>query len=125
MKQRLDWLIVLFLITAFGPHASGGTLKQIWEFDLKQVAEEGPGSHHFDVLPIFSLRFSPDGRRIAVLAGINETRPDITGMFVVPTERPEKNVSRFEVHGAAAQQRSEIAPSFMWSPTGNGIIFNT
>ena len=125
--MRRIWAVSL-LVASLGwlsPAALGGNLGKLWEIDLKKVVRRDGGLADF---PVLALRFSPDGRKLAVIAdvyggtyGSSEGRR--SRLLVVDVERPEKAPLQFEIEWSVFE--SELGRhtplNFGWTPSGEII----
>jgi hypothetical protein len=108
--------IVAVCLIAFS-RASGGSLQPVWTFDLHSVQGVGAAQD----LPIRGLRFSPDGQKIAILAGFlkdaDESR--ISNLFIVGTKNPAASATRIKIATGVDELESGVASNnFQWSPDG-------
>ena len=60
-------LIFCMLIFGFPFTGVAGSLRKLWDIDLSNIVRQNEVDHSPD-LPIRALRFSPDGKRLAVVA---------------------------------------------------------
>ena len=98
--------LVAFLLP---PAASAGKLGKVWEVDLRKLVNAADGLPEF---PVFALRFSPDGRTLAVIADIYGTdHGRKSRLLMVATDGPTLPARQFEVPFG-----SEFY--FGWSPSG-------
>jgi dipeptidyl aminopeptidase/acylaminoacyl peptidase len=98
---------------------SGGSLQAVWTLDLHKIQGVAVGQE----LPIRALRFSPDGKQIAIVAG-----------FVKGDNGHPSNLFLAEVRDPATARRLTIPTSvdelegglssnnFQWSPGGSGLF---
>jgi len=101
--------------------AQAGTLRKVWEVDLRKVAHANDGSPDF---PVFALRFSPDGRKLAVIADIYKTHEGIMSRLLVhDLNHPAADVRQFEVpFGILENEHGRFgALNFGWAPSGEII----
>ena len=83
--------------------ASGGSLQPVWTLDLHSV--EGVAAS--EELPIGALRFSPDGRQVAIVAGFVKGGDGrrMSNLFVVGAKEPAAHAARLMI--AASRSDSE------------------
>lgn len=125
MRRRAEGTFLATLtIAAMCPVLSGASRRTVWEVDLKKVLRDKGGSHTPE-LPVFALRFSPDGSRLAVIA--DEWWVSQAGeiaeryqLFVIQTQHHESDIPWVEVHG----NYDDDSPYFGWTPSGNIVYAN-
>jgi len=100
------------------PSTHAGKLTRVWELDLRNAVRVRDGLPDF---PVFALRFSPDGRRLAVIADIRGTREaKKSRLLVIDLDHPEANAPQFEVEFGILDSG---VLNFGWSPSC-GIIYH-
>lgn len=120
---RILWAIPLVL-AAFGdplPLAHAGALRKVWEVDLSNAVRRGDGNPGF---PIFAVRFSPDGRKVAVIAdayGTDAARK--SRLLVIDVDHPTASIRQFEIEWGILENESGRgwALNFGWAPSGEII----
>ena len=99
------------LVAAISLQLGASERQEAWRLDLRKALKKGGIALPPDT-PILRLRFSPDGRRIAVLV------PAETGktnqLLVIDAETPEVAIRPFDV-GASTNDLS-------WEPSGDRIL---
>lgn len=116
------WSIALALLLLGGPPtASAGGLRRVWEVDLRKLALPRNGLAEF---PVFAIRFSPDGKKLAVIADIHGSgRERESRLLLIPTANPTARVQEFEVpFGILENEHGRVTDlNFGWGPSGNII----
>jgi hypothetical protein len=117
----------LVLLTALSPvvrfgFAQTAALQRLPDIDVAKAIESAGGSHS-RALPVLAIRFSPDGRKLAVIADWYGAKGSERSRLLVfdvlhPTTAPES----FEI-GAGVDESEDSGPAsdFGWSPSGNII----
>ncbi len=122
MKRRLIRCAAAVLLAGhFAAISSGAELRKVWDVDLAQAIRPdiAPG---FDGLPVLAVRFSPDGRQIAVLAGKSRVDGrDVSSLLIFRTDRTADSVRRFEIRGVH-EDRLELPSVIMWSREQDAVI---
>jgi hypothetical protein len=115
----------LLLVAALHSPASGGSLRKIWEVDL--TAEiKGPGAHVGFQPGILAIRFSPDGKEIAIAT--NPYRRGRSGgvskVITLALESARRVIQRFDIEDLASDSESvaQGPPAISWSPTGDFVL---
>ena len=121
--ERRVWATLLALAILYGqvPLAHAGTLRRVWEIDLRKLVHAGEGSPEF---PVFAIRFSPDGRKLAVIADVYETHDGRRSRLLVSdVAHPTGNVQQFEVEFGILENEAGRgwALNFGWSPSSEII----
>jgi hypothetical protein len=119
--RRYFWTVPLACV-AFGgalPVVRAGALRKVWEVDLaKAIGRAGVNTG----FPIFAARFSPDGRKLAVIADFYETQAARKSrLLVIDVERPTTGVRQFEIEWGILENESGRAPNFGWASSGEII----
>jgi hypothetical protein len=111
------WLLISWLACA----AAGEDRRKVWEIDVAKVARlEG---HGFDIT---GLRFSPDGRRLAVAITLHPPKAHPVGrLLVLGSSHPEDGALGFATDLAAEQYWPGPGPGFGWSPSGDMVVLGT
>jgi hypothetical protein len=102
----------LFLAALSGwPSLLDGKLVKVREIDLERPPGGLPG------FPVFALRFSPDGRKLAVIADVYETRGGRKSrLLVIDMEHPSAGIRQFEVEFGILDGVGNL--NFGWTPSG-------
>jgi hypothetical protein len=101
------------------PPAQAGKLRTVWEVDLRKMAGAANGLPEF---PIFALRFSPDGRKLAVIADVFGAKEDRKSRVLVASlNHPPEKVEQFEIpFGVSENELGRSAElNFGWAPSGD------
>jgi hypothetical protein len=105
------FLTLLTLITGRG---SAGELAKLWEVRLSEL----PGSKIADAtVHVFSVSFSPDGRRLAAV--VNGAEQDSEILTVLSANNPRDEIKAIEYVGPIGYEKA--APAISWSSTGERI----
>lgn len=115
---RRAWTIPLALVALMGllPLAHAGTLRKVWELDLKKAVHRDDGSPDF---PVFAVRFSPDGRKVGMIADAYGTREARRSrLLVIDVDHPTAGVRQFDVEWGILENESGREPKFGWDPSG-------
>src|ERR1700732_2333391 len=117
-------LSAALLMMGLNASAQSGSLRKVWELDLGAEIK-GPSSSEANQPGILAIRFSPDGKRIAVSGNpYRFGQPALSRLLVVQVEDPRRNIRRFEIADIASD--SEFSgggtPAVAWSPTGDLIL---
>jgi len=120
LRQPLAIALLTFGIAAQPPLAHAGKLRKVWEVDLKKSVQMKDGGPN---LPIFALRFSPDGRKLAVIADMLGARGTETSrLLVLDWDHPVAGIKEFKVRfGAKNSEGGQLGLNFGWSPSGEII----
>jgi hypothetical protein len=113
--------LVLVAVCSQSPLANAGGLRKVWELDLRKAVNATNGSPEF---PVFALRFSPDGRRVAVVADVYGTpRERKSRLLVQDVEQPGSQTQQFEVPFGVLENElgRGVALDFGWAPSGEVI----
>ena|ERR1035437_7265664 len=111
----------LFLGLLLQTNTQGGSLRKLWEVDLRKTINP-PAGQIFTGLPVLALRFSPDGEYIAASVSRFLSNGDsVTTLVVIPAQHPADDTKKFEVHGIA-QDHFSFSPALTWSGSSDAII---
>lgn len=121
--RRCIWTILLVLaaLGAKPPLAHGGTLHRMREVDLRKAVNRSDGGSDF---PVFAIRFSPDGRKLAVIADDYETHDGgKSRLLVIDVDHPAANIRQFEVEFGILENElgRGFALNFGWAPSSEII----
>jgi len=125
MKKRFNPISVTVLLTVtLQVGAYGGSLRKVWEIDLKAEIK-GPVGSMLMQPSILAIRFSPDSTKIAVGGGAYRMdRPVRSRLVLVQVEHPRINIRHFDIADIASD--SEVLgirpPAIAWSPAGDSIL---
>lgn len=98
-----------------------GSLRRIWELSLSKTVD-APADQKTKGVPVYAIRFSPDGKQIAVaLTWYLPGGSFVSNLVVVRTERPTDNIRKFAIHGIADDSRPGSLPAITWSPSGDAV----
>jgi hypothetical protein len=116
--STIGLVLAAFLGQSCLVHGSG--FRQVWEVDLRKAVHADNG---LPSLPVFALRFSPDGRKLAVIADIYVTRGGRKSrLLVVDVDHPSGRTPQFEVEfGILENELGWSALNFGWTPSGDVI----
>ena len=96
--------------------ANAGKLTRVWEIDLRQAVKAKNGMAEF---PVFALRFSPDGHKLAVIADVYNTDGGRKSRLLVGrVDHPPTNFKEFEVEFGILDNGRLGALNFGWAPSG-------
>lgn len=99
------------------------SLHQVWQINLAASVRKAEG-RAVKAVGVTALRFSPDGRRIAVaVAGYRGSYA--TRLLIVDAESPQNAILQFELraHATADDEfRVTTPPVIAWSPDGTALI---
>jgi hypothetical protein len=117
--RRSVWTLRAFLAVLVGQLSVGQTaeLRKMWEVDLRKAAHLTDGSPD---VPVFALRFSPDGQKLAVIADVYKARSGRKSRLVivdVGNHTPE--AQQFDVTFGLLDWGAAL--NFGWTPSGNII----
>jgi len=117
--------VIAFLIAAATCGvASAGSLRKLWEVNLKKAAA-GEGIDQTADLPVLALRFSPDGGKIAVVAGVSRDETGdhaVSNLLLLDTAGPSPKATRFALPFSIDETEfGGPLNNFQWSPDGKLI----
>ncbi len=116
MSGRSAVLLVL-VAAGWSCRGAGGMLSKVWEMDLRHVVGVAKGVPEF---PIYAMRFSPDGRRLAVIADVyGDGQKRKSRLVIIDTEHPQKAPREFEVDFGIRD--GQLPLNFGWSPSGEVV----
>ena len=127
------WIVALAALAAQPALAHAGSLRKLWEVDLRKEVHATDGLPEF---PVFALRFSPNGKRLAIIGDVYNTSrraiiSDLYGagrnkksrLVVIDVDHPAAGVGEFEVgFGIHEDEHGRAELNFGWAPSG-GIIY--
>ena len=117
---RIRILGALVFAGTFRWSAAAGTLRKDWEFDLKGAVREGPLTKE---LPVFALRFSPDGRHIAAIVHFYEYGRARDRLLIVGAERPGAGFREIDIPvGILDDQHGYGRVDVGWTAPGDSIV---
>jgi dipeptidyl aminopeptidase/acylaminoacyl peptidase len=109
--RRYSWLVGLAVaLVCFQPPARAGKLRTLWEVDLRKMVSATSGLPEF---PVFALRFSPEGRKLALIADFYGARGAWKNRLLVTDvngSHPPSDIQQYEVEGGGLY--------FGWAPSG-------
>lgn len=125
MRGRLHGFVLLVALSASLGRVYAGSLRKVWELNLKDKLIEDKTAHIF--LPtVFALRFSPDGKHVAVV--IEEYRPQGSEdgkchLLIVPAQRSDAPVRQFDIQAGIDDSVGIPAwPNLNWTASGDAIV---
>jgi len=101
--------------------AHAGRLRKVWEVDLGKAISAKDGIAEF---PVFALRFSPDGRKLAVIGDVYQTGKERKSrLLVMDVDHPSASVRQFEVGFGIVEGEGGrgLQLNFGWSTSGAAI----
>ncbi len=115
--------VAVFLLLGRNPiHAA--SLKKLWDIDLRKILD-AKGAGHTRDLPVFALRFSPDGQQVAVVADWYGAKgAENSHLLVIQLEHPGKDVRVFEIE-AGIDDVDGRTGGLGWSPSGEIVHAGT
>jgi hypothetical protein len=110
---------VVFLMAIHSDAVNAGSLHKVWDVDLRKVTEAQGASHTRD-LPVFALRFSPDGHKLASVVDLYGPRDkEKSHLVILNIDHPELHSRIFEISGGLSDDEDGTgADDFGWSPSG-------
>jgi WD40 repeat protein len=118
MMLRTCAVSILVLIATQPESISAGSLRKVWDVDLKKEIE-AQGSIHTRDLPVFTLRFSPDGRKLAAVVDLYGPRgKERSHLIILNVDQPQRDSKIFEISGGLSDDENGTREnSFGWSPS--------
>jgi hypothetical protein len=113
---RYGWAVcvVLGTLALQTPLGFAASLSKVWEVDLRKMVHAGSGMTEF---PVFALRFSPDGQKLAVIADVYSVNRDRKSrLLVIDAAYPAAAPREFEVEYGIKD--GELPLNFGWAPSG-------
>jgi hypothetical protein len=108
--------IGIALSFAFAIHsACPGDLRKLWEFNAGRFGAESSG----EALGVFSLSFSPDGRRIAAVVG---KAWDQQYLLLMDAADPRSKTVRIDVNPTIWESDIGGSINLPWSPSGDYLL---
>jgi hypothetical protein len=96
-------------------HAS--SLKKVWDLDLRKVLDT-KGANHTRALPVFALRFSPDGRQLAAVVDWYGPRDsEKSHLLVIQVDHQDADARLFEIEAGIDDDDGKDS-GLAWSPSG-------
>ena len=112
------------LMMAGQPVVYAGSLRQLWEINLKKALQSTPISQPA-AFPIYLVRFSPDGQKLlAVVDWYKSGDVAKSRLALIQTQHPDVPPAQFEASGRLSEETAG-ADSFGWSPDGKIIHAGT
>jgi hypothetical protein len=117
-------LSIVLLMTGLDASARSGSLRKVWELDLGAQIK-GPLASEGIQPGILAVRFSPDGKRIAVAGNpYRFGQPAMSRLIVVQVSSPRENIQRFGIEFASDSEFFGPGgpPAVAWSPAEDFIL---
>jgi len=96
-------------------------LRKVWDLDLRKVVEAKHLNHTRD-LPVFGLRFSPNGRRLAAIVDLyGPTGKESSRLLVLDVHNPQLSPKAFDIIGLVGGENGPAIDEFGWSPSGQAV----
>lgn len=117
MRPHL-WIGLALAALCYQSPAHAGGLRTLWEVDLGKVISAGSG---LPEVPVLALSFSPDGRRLAVVADVYGTREDPKSrLVIIDAQQPSEGVRQFEIpFGIFGFDAGDQPIDLGWTPSGD------
>jgi WD40 repeat protein len=117
-SYRSVWLILLTLVGQ--STICAGSLHRLWELDLRKIIQGAP-SDGAGILPVQIIRFSPDGRQLAVVVDGDPSAAVFRNrLLVVATQDPERSPAQFEISGEVGYEG--VSTPFGWLSYGKKLF---
>jgi hypothetical protein len=123
MTRKLRTLLTFSAFIALAGGLYAADLRKVWQFDLaSSLASLSRGTS--GRLPVLAMRFSPDGRRLAVEAGTYLADGRLgSHLIILNVDRPAEHPQRYDLRSAAIDSESSGQDAgFAWSPQGDMIV---
>ena len=123
-RHWVNMLSTFLLAGLLQSNSYGGSLREIWKLDISKTVD-APKDQKLKGIPVYALRFSPDGQQIA--AAVTWYLPGgnfASKLIIVPTRHTNGGVREFDIQGIAddyAYQIGRALPAITWSPSNDAI----
>jgi hypothetical protein len=118
--RRVRFLGAFILVVAFQLCLVGGALRKNWEFDLKTAIRERADAKEF---PVFAVRFSPNGRYIAIVVHFYESGRARDRLIIVSAEVPDSNFREVDIPiGILDDEYADGRVDMGWTASGDSIV---
>lgn len=121
-KMRRSFCTIALILAIFcgtPGMADAGQLRKVWEVDLRKLVNATNGLPEF---PVLALRFSPDGRKLAVIADIyNADNGRKSRLLVSDIDHPPTKFKQFEIEFGILDNRWGGSLNFGWAPSGETV----
>jgi hypothetical protein len=125
LKARFARIFLgLLLVLGFQGHLWGGSLRKVWELNLGEAIKNS-GWHDIGRPGILALRFSADGRTIALATSPYRAGGVVLShLILVHVLQPQKDIREFQIENIASDSGTLgiKPPAVAWSPEGTIII---
>lgn len=110
------------LAIVLGAKAPAGSLRKIWEVSLRKTNLQPPPDK-LSELPVFALRFSPDGQQLAaVLDEYGPAKAPKSRLLIINVQQPTSEIRQFEINaGIEDDNRGARDRTFEWTASGDAI----
>lgn len=113
--KPIFYLLIIAIFCGTPELAFASKLQKVWEVDLRKSVYSTNGLPEF---PVFALRFSPDGRKLAVIADIYSAHGGRKSRLLVSDiDHPPSKFMEFEVEFGILQNGRGSALNFGWAPS--------
>ena len=121
MRKTTFWLVVgssLLPTSSFG----ADHLRQVWDYNLARVLQV-PQLPAAAKIPVFALRFSPDGKHLAGIVGTYLDGSQLRSrLLILSTEQPESSPLQYEVESGVDDEADLSGQAlFGWAQAGDVI----
>jgi len=115
-------LSVALLMFGLDVSARSGSLRKVWELDLGAEIK-GPLASEGIQSGILAIRFSPDGKKIAVSGNpYRFGQPTMSRLIVVQVVSPREDIQQFGIEHIVSDSESFGPPEIAWSSAGDVIL---
>jgi hypothetical protein len=121
MKKRCNSIAAALLAAMSAAAVHGGSLRKVWELDLRAEIEGHNASQGVQA-GILAIRFSPDGKKIAVASNPYQFGPAGTSrLIIMEVANPKSSIRRFDIDDIADDSLGGT-PAIAWSPSGDFVL---
>lgn len=115
-------VLLMTVILMSPPRVSAGSLREVWKLDLSKLVKGSPAKNSAS-LPLQLLKFSPDGRQLAVAVAWDTSAAVFKSqLLVIDLENPGSITRQFEITGGIGNEDIPGPTLFEWSPDGKDIF---